>query len=482
METEDSFFNVSIAEAARALASGAASSLDLTCALLSRIEAKNPVLNAFAFLDREGALAAAKASDDRRSRGLCLGPLDGIALTVKDNYETAGIQSRAGSPRYKGNIPLRDAELVRRLKAVGALVLGKTNLPPLAMDAQCANPLTGRTNNPWDTSKTPGGSSGGGAAAVASGMSYADLCNDLLGSIRLPAHYCGVCGFMPSESSLPLAGILPRPAGSRPQAATATRFLRPGFLARSIEDIEILLSACAGPSPEEPLLYPGALARRADGEASGAEPRIAYCRSLGSVPIDPEYARAFDAGIARISEKGFAVRQLPPDWIDAAALKECFNRIFFGAQAAAMGAPLRLIMRIAMRDRSLFSLDMRRYLAAESERAAQMIRADEVFAQSDLVLLPVSSTSAFGHRRTGRPIEVGGKATDYSKATIGLTFPFNVLGNPVLSMPFARTESGLPLGLQVVGRRFSDLRLLAQARFLFEKGLCLGPRAEAAPC
>jgi amidase len=468
METRTSPQYLTIAEAGALLSSGEASSLDLTELLLGRIETMNPKLKAYAYVDGEGAASAARESDDRRRRGASLGALDGIPLSVKDNYETAGIPSRAGSPRYARHLPSRDAELVRRLKAAGAVILGKTSLPPLAMDAQTSSPITGRTVNPWDEGRTPGGSSGGGAAAVAAGLSYADLCNDLLGSIRLPAHYCGLFGFMPSEACLPLSGILPRPAGSRPMAATAMRILRPGFLSRSIDDIELLLSACLGPSPGEPLLYRGSLSGAAI--PSGARPRIDFAPSLGDVPIDPEYALAFEAERARWSGSGLELRELPRDFIDVPALKECFNRLVFGAQAASMPAPLRLVLKFAMRDLSLFSLDMRRYLAAESERSAQMARLEESMEGSDILVLPVSSTGAFAHRRTGSPIDVGGRPVDYSKATIGLAFPFNVLGNPVLCLPFARTDEGLPLGLQAVGGRFADFSLLSRARSLLAGG------------
>jgi Asp-tRNAAsn/Glu-tRNAGln amidotransferase A subunit and related amidases len=477
---KDEISLLSIAEASRLLDSGATCSRELTELELERIGRLNPALRAFALVDAEGALSAAEASDRRRERGESLGMLDGIPLSVKDNYETAGLLTRVGSPRYGTHVPSRDAEMVSRLKAAGAVMLGKTSLPPLAMDSQTSSPISGLTRNPWDLEVTPGGSSGGGAAAVASDLSYADLCNDLLGSIRLPAHYCGLVGFMPSEACLPLSGILPRPKGVRPWAAAAMRLLRPGFLARSLEDIEILYGACLGPCPNEPLLEPGLLALSADGrEASGragdeaaigGPPSIAYCRTLGEVPVDAEYGEAFGRLINALGGLGCELREFAPDFIDLRSLKECFNRLLFGVQAASMPAPARLGMKLAMRDISLFSLDMRKYLEAEAERAAQMARMDEALRGADLLLLPVSSTAAFSHRKSGRAIEVNGAEVKYSTATIGLTFAFNVLGNPALCLPFAKTAAGLPLGVQAVGRRYGDFDLFENVRRLYELG------------
>ena len=202
---------------------------------------------------------------------------------------------------------------------------------------------------------------------------------------------------MPSEYCLPIGGIIPGPDGKRPPAAAIAKIIRPGFIARSIADLEILYGTCAAPSPEEPLMR----FLTPPGERPSARPKVAFCRTLGKVPVEGQYARAFDDRIRALSEKGFAVRELQPDFIDTRSLKECFNRLVFGAQAADMPLPVRLAMKLAMRDANLFSLDMKRYLEAEEERAAQIKKFDKALGDDDLLLLPVSSTSAFTHRKTG---------------------------------------------------------------------------------
>jgi amidase len=469
MNDDETLGYLTISETVSRLAAGKATSTELLQSLLRRIRALNPRLNAFALVDEAGALERARASDERRSAGLAIGPLDGIPITVKDNYETAGILCRAGSPRFKDHLPTADAEMARRLKAAGAVIIGKTNLPPLAMDVQTNSPLTGRTNNPWDAERTCGGSSGGGATAVAAGLSCADLCNDLLGSIRVPSHYCGVYGYMPTEYCLPLDGILPRLRENGAFGSTISRILRPGFIARSVGDVELLLSIVGGASEREPLMHPFPLPRA---EVGGTrKPRLAFMPTIGTLPIDEEYAREMKAYIGALKDSGFDVAELAPGTIESRAVKECFNRLVFGAQAAAMPGPVRLFMKIAMGDMRLFSLDMRRYLEAESERAARIFAWEEATRGYDAVLLPVSSTGAFSHRKTGSKIDVNGAPTDYSTATIGLTFAFNVLGCPVLSLPMGRTGSGLPLGIQAVGRRYQDFTLLALATELDRVGI-----------
>jgi amidase len=252
-----------ITETARSLGAGEVSCEDIARGVLENVRVWNPSVNALVTTDEREFLDRAIAIDEADAHGKGGSPLFGIPFTVKDNYETAGMRTTAGHQPFASNIPEKDAVIVKRMRNEGALLLGKTNLAELALDAQTNNPLFGRTSNPYDLSRTSGGSSGGGAAAVATGMSFADLGNDLLGSIRIPASYCGVCAFVPTAKTVPVVGMIPR--GSR--GGTLARMIRPGFITRSPEDLAHVLDAVKGPCPEDPEITE---IKAASGKRSGA--------------------------------------------------------------------------------------------------------------------------------------------------------------------------------------------------------------------
>jgi hypothetical protein len=200
-------------DAALAIRAGDVSSVELTNRMLARIARHNPKLNAIVTLTADPALARARAADDARAKGESWGPFHGVPITIKDTYEVNGARTTAGLSVYKDHISPRDAAVVARLKGAGAVILGKTNVPPGAADWQSDNPIFGRSNNPWDLARTPGGSTGGGAAALAAGLSYLEPGSDLAGSIRIPSHFCGVYGHKPTLDLVPLRGHVPPPPG-----------------------------------------------------------------------------------------------------------------------------------------------------------------------------------------------------------------------------------------------------------------------------
>src|SRR5882724_3068833 len=202
--------------AARAIRRGDVSSVELTTHLLGRIQQFNPKINAIVTLTAEAALERARAADEARARGEWWGPFHGVPCTVKDTFEVAGVTTTAGLPTLKSHVPARDAVVVARLRRAGAVVLGKTNVPPAAADWQSYNEVFGVSNNPWDLARTPGGSTGGGAAALAAGLTYLEPGSDLGGSIRVPAHFCGVYGHKPTLGVVPLRGHIPPPPGGPP--------------------------------------------------------------------------------------------------------------------------------------------------------------------------------------------------------------------------------------------------------------------------
>ena len=243
----------SATDIAAAVRAGEVSALEVVEAHLAHIHQHNPSLNAIVTLDEEGARAAARAADEARARGEPLGPLHGVPVTIKDAIETAGLRTTVGSPLLADHVPDEDAVAVARLRAAGAIVLGKTNVPVLSAAAQTSNPIFGRTNNPWDVSRTPGGSSGGSAAAVASGMSPLDLGADIGGSLRIPASFCGVCSLKPTEHRVPTAGHIP-PLPGYPQAVRHMNTLGP--LARTVDDLTLALRVIAGPHRRQPDVPP----------------------------------------------------------------------------------------------------------------------------------------------------------------------------------------------------------------------------------
>jgi len=236
-------------EAARAIRKRQVSSVELTQHILKRIDQHNPSLNAIITLVRDKALARARAADKAMAGGQCWGPLHGVPITIKDSFEIAGVRTAAGAPSLADYVPKEDAVAVSRLRAAGAVILGHTNVPTMLSDWQSYNKIFGTTNNPWDLKRTPGGSTGGGAAALAAGLSYLSVGSDIGGSIRVPAHFCGVYGHKPTLNVIPLRGHIPPPPGMRPFPLGDLPVAGP--LARSAADLQLALQVLGGPDTEE---------------------------------------------------------------------------------------------------------------------------------------------------------------------------------------------------------------------------------------
>ena len=238
----------SATEVAKAILDRRITSVDLTTYILERIEGLNPSINAIVTLTKNEALTAAGEADKALSRGEIMGPLHGVPITIKDCLEVAGVRTTAGNPSLSDHVPETDADIVSRLKGAGAIILGKTNVPIMAGDWQSYNRIFGTTNNPWDHKRTPGGSTGGGAAAVAAGLSYLSLGSDIGGSIRIPSNFCGLYGHKPTINVLPLKGHIPR-SSYKPLLPVA------GPLARNAKDLKLVLEVMGGPDEEEAKAY-----------------------------------------------------------------------------------------------------------------------------------------------------------------------------------------------------------------------------------
>lgn len=441
---------------------------------LSRVSKLNPALNAVISLDVERARARAGAADAALSRGEHWGPLHGVPLTIKDSFATEGLRTTFGHRLMSRHIPKRDATVVARVREAGAVIFGKTNIPEVAFDWQTDSPIFGRTNNPWDLSRTPGGSSGGAAAAVAAGLSPLDIGSDAVGSIRVPAHFCGIFGFKPTLQRVSGAGhmeISPGyPRGSRHIASY-------GPLARSVQDLRLALSIIDGPDNIQQEVPPVALRRPPP--KSLRECRFAWTDDFGGVPVTAETSAALKSLAEKLKAKGCHVERASPAGFDFDSSMETFGEIMGAEGGVQTSALLLLLSRLGFRlifgnspwARGVVrgqSLSMRRYAAALTRRDAFITQMESFLSDWDGWLCPVTSVPTFKHCRKGRRLSVGDERLSYSVALGSYTTVFNLTGCPVVVLPVGGHANGLPLGVQLVGGRWKDMELLETAELLTE--------------
>jgi amidase len=426
------------------------SAVEVVEAQLARIARYNPKLNAIVTLDAEGARGRAVAADAATARGESRGPLHGVPVTLKDGHETKGMRTVAGLEQCRDHVPATDGAVAARLKAAGAIVLGKTNVPPRLRDVQAANPVFGRTNNPWDIERTPGGSSGGAAAAVAAGLAPLDVGSDLGGSIRLPAHFCGVYGFKPTERAVPLTGHLADPPGM-PHNFRIMFSLGP--IARDVEDLALALRVIAGPDGCDHDVPPTPLPEAGEVRLGGL--RLAFAPSFPEMPVAAEVAAAVEHFAVSLSATGARIEPALPE-IDFAGQRRLFADLTDGLSFAVYpekeGRP---------------HMTLAAYLEALDRRDELISAWERFFDEWDAFLCPPVMCTAFAHRKMGEPVAVDGADTPYW-SLLNYTCPFNLTGHPAGVMPVGFDRKGLPIGVQVVGRRWGDFRLLAIMRLLAE--------------
>jgi amidase len=462
------------AELTRAIRDRQLSSRELLDDLLARADLVNPALNAIVAWDVERARVAASAADDAIVRGELTGPLHGLPMTVKDVWETEGLVTTSGATELAQHIPATDALGVARLKRAGAIIFGKTNTPEYAGDWQTYNDVYGRTNNPWDVSRTAGGSSGGAAAAVAAGLTPLEFGSDIGGSIRVPSHCNGVYGLKPSWGVVPVRGHIPGPPGSlvTPDVGVA------GPIARSVADLRTAFGVLAGPLPED---APGWQLKLDPGpevnDVAGLRVAIAVGDGDGMVPITRAVRAQLEDFAARLSAAGACVEdaRLPvllaeglATWRDVTMpiLGSGLPDEAFARYAALEDVPdhdLTLSAGRAMVSR------FRDVLAATGRRQRQRQAWADFFRRYDIVLAPVLPVAAFPHDTdrafSERMVDVDGVAVPHPLAAAWVC-AIGVMLLPVVTLPVGLTESGLPVGVQVVGPFLSDLRLLRIAEVL----------------
>ena len=458
------------------------SSEELTQAYLDRIAAYNGRLNAIVSLDQEGALARARRCDVELREGGELGPLHGLPVTIKDGWEVAGIRSTAGIPRLRDYVPQEDAEVVARVRRAGAVILGKTNIPTANADFQTSNPVFGRTNNPWDDDRTPGGSCGGGAAAVASGMTGLELGSEIGGSLRLPAHFCGIFGHKASFGIAPTTNHLP-PGPGDPGQHLEPDLVVAGGMGRGAGDIELLLRAIAGPSPDRATAWRLELPEPRATEL--AECRLAVWFDDPFVPLDSDVRAVLESAVETLRAAGANVDlspQLPVTLEESHRVYEALlfaafstDRSTYSARGTAYFLRSALLHPRGQAPRTLKLVRQRheQWLRAHMKRLEMQARWCQFFERYDALLMPVTASVAPPHHnkdhdRFGRTYVVNGEQRDYFEQPVwnGVA---NLIGSPATAVPAGRTPGGLPVGLQVMGPLYGDLTTIELARRLTEQ-------------
>lgn len=435
------------------------SPVEVVRAALDRIAALNPVLNAFVTVTVEAALAEARAAEAAALRGEWAGPLHGVPVAVKDVIATAGVRTTAGSRILAGHVPDQDATCVARLRAAGAIVVGKAATHEFAFGPTTDSPFLGPTRNPWRLQHVPGGSSGGSGAAVAAGLVPLALGTDTGGSIRMPAAACGTFGLKPTYGRVSKAGVLP----------LSWSLDHVGPLCRSPEDAALALAALAGPDPLDPaalpLPAPDLAPAVAQATAGLAGLRLGVpARWLEEGPVDGDVLRLFHAAVATLRDLGAQVVEvdLPP-----AAVMTLVNRVITLAEASAFHAPWLASRAGDYAPDVRARLEVGQFLLARDYLTAQRLRTDlcrrvaRAMQGVDALLTPTMPIPA---PRIGQGLwDYGGAQEAVQEAMIRFTAPFSVTGQPAASVPCGLTPGGLPVGLQVVGRPLDEATVLRVA-------------------
>lgn len=468
----------SAADLVRKLRSREVGSRELLEHYLERIDRLNGRVNAIVALDVERARRDAAAADAARSRGESLGPLHGLPMTVKDTFETAGLRTTAGAPELAEHVPAVDAEAVARLRAAGAVVMGKTNVPLYAGDVQTYNAVYGATSNPWDTTRTPGGSSGGSAAALAAGLTGFEVGSDIGGSVRHPSNWCGTYGHKPTHGIVPQRGHIPGPPGALAEPDLNVI----GPMGRSADDLALGLDVLAGPAADRAVAW--RLALPPPRRQKLADYRIAVWLDDVAAPVDPQVRQQIEGAVAALRAAGVTVDDRARPGIplaDAYAVymkhlapivmggvpDEVWTNIVSLADGIGPG-PTDDVERMAR----AATLRHRDWLLADEVRTQYRARWAEFFREWDVLLCPVDSTPAIPHDHSEplglRTIAVNGARRPYLDLLVWVGSIGNLCWLPATVAPVGRTPSGLPVGVQIVGPYLEDRTTIDVARRLAE--------------
>ena len=432
------------------------SATEVMQAHLEQIERVNPKVNAVCTLVAEQALQAAKDADARQARGEPLGVLHGLPVGIKDLADTQGIRTTYGSPIYADHAPEADALVVTRYKQAGAIVLGKTNTPEFGAGSQTFNPVFGATRNPYDLSKTCGGSSGGAGVALACGMMPIAQGSDFGGSLRNPAAWSNVVGFRNGVGRVPVW----------PGAMGYTSLSVQGAMARTVRDVALQLAAIAGPEPRVPSALPiSADVFQASLDRDMRSARVAWSRDLGRYPVEAVITQVCDAQRGVFEDLGCCVEDDDPDLRDADEIFQIVRAYSFAHRHQAHLAEHRdqlkdTVIWNAEQGLKLTALDVAR---AEAMRTALYQRVAAFFERYDYLCLPTTQVPPFSIEQE-YPTAINGQELETYIDWMGLCYAITVTGCPAISVPCGFTPDGLPVGLQIVGPPHADVAVLQMAR------------------
>jgi Asp-tRNA(Asn)/Glu-tRNA(Gln) amidotransferase A subunit family amidase len=437
------------------------SPVELAEAHLKKIERLNPKLNAFTQVDVNRVRCEALAAEASVASGKNLGPLHGVPISIKSCFDVAGMKTESGTRLRAGHVAPKDAPLVARLRDAGAIIIGVTNTPELLMAWETDNLLYGRTNSPWDLERTPGGSSGGEAAAIAAGMSAGGVGSDGGGSIRVPAHFCGICGLKPTPGRIPATGHFPAPCGPFAMIGVV------GPMVRTVADLKVLFEVMQGPDDGDTNAAPVLLRWPRDDEIKCL--KIGYFEDDGVTPVTPETRVAVRTAVLALRDEGFQVEAVRPRMLDDT--RALWKQFF----VCAGGMLIRPMFKDREHDQSPILKQFLEWAAAEPVLTAETlltawIRRDEVRSRFlremrnyPILLCPAAAIPAFRHGE--RSWKIDGKTVNYLEAW-SYTEWFNLLGNPAAVVPVSHSFEGLPIGVQIVGRPWAEEQVLAVAAAL----------------
>ena len=425
------------------------SPVELVRAHYDQIERFNNALNAFVDIRHEAAIEEAQAIEKKIAKDEEVGPLAGVPISIKSCIDVAGMKCEAGSKLRAGNVPVQDAILVQRLKQAGAIVLGVTNTPEFLMAYETDNLLHGRTSNPWNLDYSAGGSSGGEAAAIAACMSAAGIGSDGGGSIRVPAHFTGICGLKPTPGVIPSTGHFP--VGVGPFALTG----QVGPMARTVADLKLLLQVIAGADIGDPMAGPYKL----DEPTDLSHVTIGFFEDDGVHPVTPETREAVQSAVRALSDQGYIVEPFCPDGLERA--RELWYNVFCRFSGLAFDPLLkgreddlhflmRDLRRLQSREKPLTAEEV---LFTQFERDTLRESFVRQMEKHAVLVLPVSSGPAFRHGTMGWTKD---ERAETFVETMVYSQWFNLLGLPAAVVPVGKSPEGLPIGVQIVGRPFEE--------------------------